>query len=382
MQENHKPGVIVLGGHVQALGIVRILGKNGITAIVIDNTIKNIARHSIFCSRFYDVLNSDLLHFLFELGSNYKYSGWLILPTNDFHLKLLSTNRTELEKYFRVGVDEWDKVNIFYNKQESYRLADKIQIPIPGTYFPLNEDDLGSLNCKYPCIIKPAVMHEFYKHFRKKVFICRTYDELLKFYRKAVSFISSEEIIVQDIIKGSGRNQFSACFLFVEGQTYVYLSVCRMRQHPIDFGNATTYAETVDIPVLKEYGEKLLKAAGYNGICEIEFKKDDNDGKYKFLEVNTRTWKWHSIAQEANTPFLMSLYEYYVCGKLSVTHGFKNASFRHALTDLPVQIKLLLQGHNYAIRVKKPVVNAVWSKDDILPWIYEKLYLFYFLKSR
>lgn len=382
MQKDPKPGVIVLGGHVQALGIIRILGENGIDSIIIDNTSKNIARHSIFCSGFYKVFNDSLLHFLLDLGLRKQYFEWLIIPTNDFHLKLLSTNKSELEKYFRVCVDKWENVKVFYNKRESYLLAEKLLVPIPGTYFPFNEDDLRRISCKFPCIIKPAVMHEFYGHFKQKVFICRNYTELIKYYRKAVSFIPAKDILVQEIVKGSGSNQYSACFLFLNGQTSVYLAANRLRQHPIDFGNATTYAETVDIPILREYGEKLLKGANYNGICEIEFKKDEIDGKYKFLEVNTRTWKWHSIAQKSKSPFLINLYQYYVGGIIDKNMGYVEASFRHALTDIPVQILLFLKGLKYAFRVKKPVVNAVWSWKDILPWIYEKLYLLYFLKNR
>ncbi len=48
-----KKGVIVLGGHVQGLGIIRIFGKNNISCILLDNTKINIARHSKYCNAFY-----------------------------------------------------------------------------------------------------------------------------------------------------------------------------------------------------------------------------------------------------------------------------------------------------------------------------------------
>ncbi|MBE0676653.1 MAG: hypothetical protein IH591_18505, partial [Bacteroidales bacterium] len=57
-------GAIVLGGHVQALGIVRIVGMRGIPVIVIDGTGRCIARRSKYCRAFYRVRNEDLLEFL------------------------------------------------------------------------------------------------------------------------------------------------------------------------------------------------------------------------------------------------------------------------------------------------------------------------------
>ena len=53
----NTPGVIVLGGHVQALGIVRAYGKLGIQAVVVENTSKNISRHSKYCIKDYVVAN-------------------------------------------------------------------------------------------------------------------------------------------------------------------------------------------------------------------------------------------------------------------------------------------------------------------------------------
>jgi predicted ATP-grasp superfamily ATP-dependent carboligase len=155
-----------------------------------------------------------------------------------------------------------------------------------------------------------------------------------------------------------------------------------MRQHPLDFGNATTYAETIDIPELKQYAERILLAADYNGLCEVEFKMDERDNQYKFLEVNTRTWKWHSIANKAETPFLKQFYLYLNGTEITPVNGFKKTSFFHLITDIPIRIKLLLAGFSYWNRVVSPVENAVYTADDLKPWIMEKLYLPYLIFSR
>lgn len=375
-------GIIVLGGHVQALGIIRILGRKGVPSIIIENTEHNLARHSKYCTKSFHVSDENLFTHLVELGQSETYNGWLIFPTNDFHVKLLSINKNELSIYFKITTDTWESVSKFYDKTITYKLAKSLDIPIADTFFPENENNLSQIKPNFPCIIKPAVMHDFYKKSKKKVFVCNNLDELVINYRKALDLIPANEVIVQNIIKGPSKNQFSACFLFLDGKPYVSLTATRMRQHPIDFGNATTYAETVDLPILKEYALKILTAANYNGLCEVEFKKDETDGEYKFLEVNTRTWKWHAIAENAGTPFLEAYYDY-LNGNIILPHaGQKDASFRHTLTDFPVQIELFFKGYNYFLRKKFNNVNAVWSRDDIKPWVFEKFYLPYLIFKR
>lgn len=379
---NKKNGVIVLGGHVQALGIIRILGRQGVPAVIIDKTTKNIARHSKYCIGSYCVKDDDIIAFLTENGKRGQYRGWQVYPTNDFHVKLLSQNRELLSKFYKVSTGQWDKIEIFYNKVNTYQMARSLSIPIAETFFPQGERDLTSISPVYPCIIKPAVMHDFYSQVKKKVFVCKNPEELLDNYKRACKLIPKNEIIVQNIIPGPSRNQYSACFLFLEGKAYVSLTACRMRQHPLDFGNATTYAEAMDIPVIREYAERILSHAKYEGICEVEFKRDETDGQFKFLEVNTRTWKWHAIAEKTNSPFLLTLYKWLNGECVSPVYGQSTASFRHSLTDLPIQLKLFFKGYNYACRIQRPVVNAVWAFDDMLPYFYEKLYLFHLIKNR
>ena len=375
-------GAIILGGHIQALGIIRILGKSGVKSIVIDKTKKNIARHSIFCTLFIKAGDEELCRALMDLGKEGPYYRWIIFPTNDYHVKLLSTNKKDLERYFIVSTDCWDVIEGFYNKRYTYKLAEQAGIRYPKTWFPESESDLLHIKTDYPCIIKPAVMHNFYSKVKKKVLVCRDYSELISHYRKAIDIIPANEIIVQEIIPGAGENQFSACMLFLKGKVYCSLTACRMRQHPIDFGHATTYAETVKIPQLVDYAVSILLKANYNGICEVEFKKDDRDGLYKFLEVNPRTWKWHSIANKADMPFLTLYYDYLTGKNIEQVTGSRFASFRHGLTDLPVQLTLFFRGVKDSFHVREPVENAVWDKNDIKPWIYEKLYLLYLVRIR
>ena len=377
-----KHGAVVLGGHVQSLGIVRILGQRGIPVSVIDNTSCCIARRSRFCGAFHKVRDEMLEEFLNGALCRSEYKGWVIFPTNDMHVKILSANREKLQQTFIVSTDRWDAVKQFYNKRNTYRLAEQAGVPIPATFFPEGESDLDNPEIPYPCIVKPAVMVDFYSKVRKKVFLCRDRAELMDNYRKALEIIPAGEIIIQEVVPGDGRNQYSACFLFLNGHSYAELTACRMRQHPLDFGNATTYAEAAEEPEIIEFGKKLLGAVKYNGVCEVEFKRDARNGKFRLLEVNPRTWKWHAIAEKTSTPFLPLYFDYLTGREIQPVKGQTFATFCHSATDIPVRLLMMLKGSGQWRRKLRPVQNAVWSDSDPAPWFYEKLYLLNFLVNR
>ena len=71
------------------------------------------------------------------------------------------------------------------------------------------------------------------------------------------------------------------------------------------------------IPELEQYGSVLLKEIGYYGLSEVEFKKDPRDGRYKLLEINARTWLWHSLAIRCGVDF-----------PLPSVHGYHAGSYR------------------------------------------------------
>lgn len=378
-----KPGVIVLGGHVQGYGIVRIFGENDILSVVIDTSRYNIARHSKYCVKFFRSSYEEIIDLLLNLGKKDKYIDWLLIPTDDYYVRLLSINKNILSKYFKVAVDNWEVVNLFYNKRNSYQLVKEVGVPIPKTFYPNSIDDLKVIDNSivYPCIIKPAIMLDFYRHFKQKVFVCNNFDELKQNYFRAIQIIKPEEILVQEIIPGSSEHLYSAGIFFDRNKSYNYLVARRKRQHPIDFGNATTFAETVVKNILIEYSLKILSKAKFWGICEVEFKYDERDKKYKFLEVNPRTWKWHTIAVAAGIPFLMSMYNYLTEGYPIIKKDYKSVGWRDVITDLPTILKMIRK-NVFSRSQQKMIIHAVLNLKDFNPFIYQLIYLPYLFLKR
>jgi len=378
-----NPGVIVLGGHVQGLGIIRIYGENEIPCILLDDTSINIARHSRYCLQFFKYSKGKLLNYLFDFSRKREYRNWLLIPTNDYQVEVLSKNKNELSKYYKVSVDNWEVVEKCYNKILTYQIALDCGIDIAPTYFPKNISEIESIEIKYPCIIKPAIMYKFYSKIKRKVLKCNNKFELIENYKKAGEIIPHDEIIIQEVIPGDSENQYSACFLYDGDKPLVSLAARRKRQHPLDFGNATTYAETIFNDKLIKLSKILLNKINYKGVCEVEFKYDSRDGVYKFLEINPRTWKWHYIAKTAESDFLLNLYRLAFNLNLKVSNSWKETAWKHLLTDFFVIIEMFFKGKAITKSSKsKNTVYAVYDNKDIKPFVYEKLYFPYLLISR
>src|ERR1017187_2910065 len=127
-------------------------------------------------------------------------------------------------------------------------------------------------------------------------------------YAKAARQIRPEEILVQEIIPGDGSEQISYCAFYRDGQAHGTLVARRARQHPREFGRAATYVESIELPVIEELSERFLRAIDYYGLVEVEFKQDPRDGRFKLLDVNARTWGFHSIGTSAGVDFPYLLY--------------------------------------------------------------------------
>ncbi len=376
-------GAIVLGGHIQAYGIIRQLGEIGIKSVVIDNVFFNIAKYSRYCESSYMVPYSSTFSYLLNLAKDGKYNKWLIIPTDDYYVRIISQNYTELNRYYNPLTDKWDIVTVFFNKCNTYPWVSKLGIPIPNTIYPKSSEEIEGLHnkIKYPCIIKPAIMKDFYNIFGTKVLLCNNNDDLKIKYKEAIRYLKAEDLMIQEIVSGSSENQYSVGLFSVEGKIYNYIIARRKRQHPPLFGNATTYAETVNIPILLQYSVRIIEEIKFTGVCEIEFKYDSRTNEYKFLEVNPRFWKWHLINKAAGVPLLESILSYYYTGKAIESKEYKNASWQDIITDVPTILNYLSK-KIYVKPKKYRKISAVANSKDPKPFLMQLLHLPYLYKTR
>ena len=161
-----------------------------------------------------------------------------------------------------------------------------------------------------------------------------------------------------------------------DGKPLVSIQANRIRQNPMDFGNSTTFAVTCDIPAIETLSGSLLAETKYFGLGEVEWMWDEKAQQYKFLEINTRAWKWHTISNQLGFSFIGAMIDWF---DGVVTHdGVKElkserVAWVERLTDWTVVAKEILHGRMKLRDVmrsyKIPHELAVWSWSDPLPGI-------------
>jgi D-aspartate ligase len=383
-------GAVVLGGDYQGLGIVRSLGARGIPVCVVDDEL-SISRYSRYCAKFLKVAHLRdgrvAVDRLMELAPRLGLEGWVLYPTREELVAAISRYRQELSETFRVPTPEWECVKWAWDKRNTYQLARELDIPIPVTHYPENINQLAELDAfEGPFAVKPAIKEHFFYATKAKAWRANSHAELRTLYSKAARFAGAGEIMVQELIPGGGSQQFSYCAFFRNGEALGKMVVRRRRQHPLEFGRASTYVETIDEPILEELSERFLREIDYYGLVEVEYKLDPRDGQYKLLDVNARTWGYHSLGARAGVDFSYMLYADQMGLDVQQCRGEPGTAWMRMTTDIPAAAISLLRGESawkdYLRSIRNCNVDGVFSVSDPAPGIAEILLIPYLAIKR
>jgi predicted ATP-grasp superfamily ATP-dependent carboligase len=372
-------GAVVIGGDYQGLGIVRSLGRHGVPVCVVDDE-RSIARFSKYAKTFVHLTDlrdqRKAVDGLLETGKRLKLNGWVLYPTREELVAAISNNRAELSELFRVPTPGWESIKWAWDKRNTYRLAQELGIPTPLTHYPQDLDELSQLDgLEPPFALKPAIKEHFIYATKAKAWRANSHAELRTLYQKASELAGFGEIMVQDLIPGGGSQQFSYCAFFRHGEAVGQMVTRRRRQHPLEFGRASTYVETVDVPILEEFSKRFLRAIDYYGLVEVEYKLDPRDSQYKLLDVNARTWGYHSLGARAGVDFSYMLYQDQVGLPVAFCKGRPGLSWVRTTTDVPAAMMAILAGdttaRGYLRSLKNCNSEAVFSASDPLPGLAE-----------
>ena len=378
MQE--KVGVVITGGDSQALGVLRTLAKKDIPIIMLDSD-HCISKYSRFKKRFFRSPHpsddQSYVDFLIDLAKKEKIhrNRWVIFPNSDETVYVLSKYKNILEEFYRIPTPGWEVIQNVYIKKNTYQLAKKGGIPIPTTYYPDSLQELVELSLNYPVVIKPSIRDNFYRKVKTKAFRINNKEELVRTYEYVCSIIEPSEVLVQEFIPGGPNHLYSFCPFFKDGEVLTSIMARRARQHPMDFGHASTFAELVDIPEMQKIAEKFLGLINYYGFAEVEFMQDPRDGNYKLIEVNPRVWGWHTIAiaSGVNLPYL--LYQDMIGEEMDIRLPIDNLKWVRLITDVPTVLSEIIGGRlrirDYLKSMKGKKEFAVFALNDPLPFLAE-----------
>lgn len=371
-------GAVVMGADYRALGVVRSLGRRGIPVWVVKQGGHLVAATSRYASRrvpWPDGSDLEKIEFLLDLNARHGLDGWMLIPTDDYTVGLASGHHERLGSKYRLTVPPWETLRWACDKRRLHQIADKLGIHQPWTTCPLNREHLAAIDCPFPVILKPAVRLQPSNLAIPKAWLAENRDSLLARYDEAGALLPLEHLIVQEIVPGGGEAQFSYAALCKDGCSLASVVARRTRQFPKDFGQLSTYVETVEVPEIIEPAERLLAAIRFTGLAEVEFKRDPRNGQFKVLDINPRVWGWHTLSRRAGVDFPYLLWLLARGEPVPRLRGRAGERWVHLSADLRMAIEEIVAGRlpwtNYLRSIRGPLESALFSWDDPLPGLFD-----------
>ena len=290
---------IVLGGHVTALGVVRCLGRLGVTAYLVSDRRDYAAR-----SRWVRPLPGGppespepgpLARFLETLS----LERALVLPCSDDWARAAAALPAELRSRFPSPIARPEALEQFLDKEHFAALVARLAVPHPRTVV-LRRDDLSALEAfdfavpGAQLFLKPTDSQDFVRHFGVKALAL--HDEADARARlDEVWAAGIDSMLVQEYVPGPvSSHYFVDGYVRADGEVAARLARRRLRMYPRDFGNSTYHVSVplAEVEAAPEHIDRLLRETDFRGIFSAEFKRDERDGLFRILEVNVRPW-WY-----------------------------------------------------------------------------------------
>lgn len=371
-------GGLILGGAHGGLAMARSLGRHGIpVAFVTENhLITKFSRYVQFSARWHGPAADNAAAELIDIGRRHGLAGWVLMPAGDAEALMIARHRDELTGFFRVTTPDWSTAQWALDKHLTYQRAGELGIAYPRSYRPASRQEVADLDCRFPLVMKPASHSETNAFTLGKVWRVDDKAELLARYDQAVAATGgSSNIVLQELIPGTGTSQFSYAALWDRGRPLASLVARRLRQYPIEFGYTSTFVETTDNADVEAAAVRFLQSIDYSGLVEIEFKYDSRTQRYMLLDVNIRSWTWIALGRRAGLDFPYMAWQLATGQPVTAGHARTGVAWMHLSRDFIAGLQEVSAGRispmDYLRTLRASTEFAAFALDDPLPGIVD-----------
>ena len=287
--------MIVLGGGLTALGVVRILGRAGIPSYLVAPAGDIAARSRWSRMTRPSLPESEDAQALADFLELLPVGSAVPMACTDIWSAAVAGLDPPVAERFPASIPRLDTLRLFLDKARFASLLEELRVPHPETRFVRDRDDLAVPDNAGArrFFLKPCNSQRFHPRFRSKAFSVHTRAEAAA--RLAELEQAGLEAVLQEYIPGpASLHYFVDGFVDREGELLARFARRRLRMYPPDFGNSSALVSIPldEIASAVESLDGMLAHVGYRGIFSAEFKRDGRDGLLKILEVNTRPW-WY-----------------------------------------------------------------------------------------
>jgi predicted ATP-grasp superfamily ATP-dependent carboligase/glycosyltransferase involved in cell wall biosynthesis len=371
-------GAVVVGANYRALSVVRSLGRHGVPVWLLRTDEHQVACWSRYVTSRLDMRGIDgegLVARLASLSAVNDLRGWALMPTCDDEVELFSRHADELTEHFRVGAPPAGQADWALDKRKAYELAARHDVEHPRTWPAPTIAALRALDLDYPVIVKPGFRPRHIAATTPKAWRAEDPDQLEAAYLAASTIMPPERLMVQDLIPGGGESQLAYGALARDGEVLASIAVRRLRQWPPEFGMASTFVETVEEEELADPARRLIAAADFSGLVELEFKRDPCTGRPVLLDVNPRPWGWISLGPSAGVDFSYLYWRMLTGREVRPARARAGVRWVRMSTDLPAAATAVredrLSVRSYLRGLRPRLACAIAAPDDPVPAVLD-----------
>ena len=357
--------LVTNGTYFNALAIVRCLGKKGIRVVVSSEKEPCIAGISRYCDKCYIVKNKvkEYKEIIKKEHIN------VILPVGYKSVKFFSYNKKIFDKIAKIPIVNYKKFLVAGDKSKTYKFAEKIKIPVPKTVIIKKISDLNKIK-KFPVVIKASEESGSVKYAHNKKELITIFEQMRTKYKKHL-----HPPIIQEYIPGINGYGFYA--LYWKGKLVAYYMHQRLHMFPRS-GGASTMAQTFYDKKLFELGKRILDKLRWHGVAMVEFKKNEENGKYYLIEINPKYWGSLDLGIHAGyeIPYYHVLKA--IGRNVNFRYKYKKVVFMWPENDF----RYAMAGNNkvkefslWLINLLNPKIKKHWKINDLKPLLKEGMYL-------
>lgn len=259
-----------------------------------------------------------------------KYEVSILIPLNDLELPILAEHKTCFERAgVRVIVSRPEVIAVCFDKYETARWVKSIGLQTPRTYICVEDvkDALSKGEIEFPMFMKPrwgsgSIGLESVSDLEE---LEMTYYFLKKKLKKtilATASVSEESIIIQEKLTGA---EFGLDVMNDLNENNIAVSV---KQKLAMRAGETDKAVTVDIPAVREIGQKIGEQLRHIGNLDVDIMQRSN-GDYCVLELNPRFGGGYPFSYEAGVNMPKAIIEWVRENQVepSILHPIYNKTF-------------------------------------------------------
>ncbi|WP_020655384.1 carboxylate--amine ligase [Massilia niastensis] len=369
--QNTSLPAVVVGGGLNALGVVRSLGAAGIPVIVVDTSPKSPAMRSRYGRKLlcHSLEGDAFVERMINLGKQYP-APLMLFATEEKTVETISARRTSLAPWFRLRQPEHERLMALMHKQGFQELAEAVGAPVPRTVRIEGKADLARIHdLTYPCVFKPSKKDYGYGARFKKAYKVASPAEVAALYEEIFPVLA--DMVVQEWIEGSDADvYFCLQYVGADGQVVSSFSGRKIRAWPPRIGGTASCTAAWEVAdELTDMTRTFFRQVGFVGMGSMEYKRDARDGRFYMVEPTVARTDFQEEVASLNGVNIPAAAYHYEMGlpALPVQHIATPQIWREPVSDRwsfhegGRQDDPRSRGH--AVR------DAYWRWHDPQPWI-------------